>query len=159
MHSNIQTENVQLANVFWTFRYKMIFCIFEFCLIRIIRTAEVYSKPTQTSTMELLAKLVLGFQLLTIFIKSSTLDIPLGIEYASNNKFCRVFCFFDFIQLVLLHKQGKLIVTLKKNKNQTTFQQITEVCKKFNIRSSFTKVQGASERTFILFHSSLFFKF
>ena len=60
---------------------------------------------------------------------------------------------------MLLHKPGKIIVTRTKNKKQKNFQQITEVYKKFNTRSSFTIVQGASESTFMLFHSSLFLKF
>ena len=34
--------------------------------------------------MKLFAQIVKGFQLLTIFIKSSTLDIRLGFEYASE---------------------------------------------------------------------------
>ena len=56
----------------------------NFVLFRIIRTAEVYSEPSRTSTMELFAKIFKGFQLLTIFIKSSISDIRLGFEYASE---------------------------------------------------------------------------
>ena len=56
----------------------------NFVLFRIIRTAEVYLEPIRTFTMELFAKIVKGFQLLTIFIKSSILDIRLGFEYASE---------------------------------------------------------------------------
>ena len=55
-----------------------------FVLFRIIRTAEVYSESSRTSTMELFAKIVKSFQLLTIFIKSSIFDIRLGFEYASE---------------------------------------------------------------------------
>ena len=56
----------------------------NFVLFRIIRIAEVYSEPSRTSKMELFAKLVLGFQLITIFIKSSILYIRLGFEYAKE---------------------------------------------------------------------------
>ena len=56
----------------------------NFVLLRIIRTAEVYPEPGQTSMIEPFAKIVKGFQLLTIFIKSSILDIRLGFEYASE---------------------------------------------------------------------------
>ena len=63
---------------------KFFFVSLNFVLFGIIRTAEVYSEPSRTSTTELFAKIVKGFQLLTIFIKSSTLDIPLSFEYASE---------------------------------------------------------------------------
>ena len=55
-----------------------------FDLFRIIRIAEVYSEPSRISTMELFAKIVKGFQLLIIFIKSSILDIRMDFEYASQ---------------------------------------------------------------------------
>ena len=63
---------------------KFFFVSLNFVLFGIIRTAEVYSEPSRTSTTELFAKIVKGFQLLTIFIKSSTIDIPLSFEYASE---------------------------------------------------------------------------
>ena len=56
----------------------------HFVSFRIIRTTEVYWESNWTSTMKLFAQIVKGFQLLTIFIKSSTLDIRLGFEYASE---------------------------------------------------------------------------
>ena len=37
--------------------------------------SEVYSEPNQTSEMELSAKIVNGFQPLTIFAESSILDV------------------------------------------------------------------------------------
>ena len=55
-----------------------------FFLFPIVWTAEVYSEPSRTSTMELFAQIVEGFQLLAIFIKSSILDVRLGFEYASE---------------------------------------------------------------------------
>ena len=63
---------------------KCSFVSWNFVLFRIIRTAKVYSETSQTSWMELFAKIVKSFQLLTIFIKSSILDIRLGFEYASE---------------------------------------------------------------------------
>ena len=47
-------------------------------------TIEVYPEPYQTSKMELLAKIVNGFQPLTIFAKSSILDVRQGSKYTSN---------------------------------------------------------------------------
>ena len=38
-----------------------------FVLFRIIRTAEVYSEPSRTFTMEFFAKIVKSFQLLTTY--------------------------------------------------------------------------------------------
>ena len=46
---------------------------------------EAYSETSGTSTMEFFAKIVNGFQLLTIFAKSSLLDVRLGSEYASDS--------------------------------------------------------------------------
>ena len=67
----------------------MLFCIFKFSLISNYSNSracytEAYSEPSQTSKMELFARIIKGFQLLTIFIKSSILDIRLGFEYASE---------------------------------------------------------------------------
>ena len=56
----------------------------NFVLFRIIRIAEVYSEPSRTSTMELFPKIIKGFQLLIIFIKSSILDIRMDFEKASQ---------------------------------------------------------------------------
>ena len=66
----------------------------NFVLFRIIRTAEVYSEHSRTSTVKLFAKIVKGSQLLTIFIKK------LYLRYSTrllNGKLCCVFCFFKFI--------------------------------------------------------------
>ena len=57
----------------------------KFCvLFRIILMAEVYSESGRTSTMEIFVKIDQVFQLLTLFITSSILDIQLGFEYASE---------------------------------------------------------------------------
>ena len=45
---------------------------------------EAYSKPSQTSKLELFAKTVNGFKPLTIFAKSSTLHVHMDSEYASE---------------------------------------------------------------------------
>ena len=63
---------------------KCSFVCSNFVLFRIMQIAEVYSEPSQTSTMELFAKIVKGFQVLTIFLKSSILDIRLGFQYGSE---------------------------------------------------------------------------
>ena len=55
-----------------------------FILFRIIQTAEVYPEPSRISMIGLFVKTVKGFQLLNIFIKSSTFDIRLGFEYISE---------------------------------------------------------------------------
>ena len=46
--------------------------------------AETYSEPSQISKMNVLAKIVNGFQSLLIFPKSSILDVWLGSEYVSK---------------------------------------------------------------------------
>ena len=46
--------------------------------------SDVHSEPSQRSEMELLAKIVNGWKLLTISAKSFILDVWLGIEYASE---------------------------------------------------------------------------
>ena len=56
----------------------------EVCLA--VSIAGVYSVPSQTSKIELFAKIVNSFQPLTIFVKSSTLDVSLGSECASIMK-------------------------------------------------------------------------
>ena len=60
------------------------FVSLNFVLFQIVRTVDVYSEPTQTSTMQLFAKIIIGFQLFTTFLKSSMLDIRLGFGYASE---------------------------------------------------------------------------
>ena len=72
---------------------KCSFVCSDFVLLWIIQIAEVYSEPRTTSTMELFAKLVKGFQLLTIFIKSSILHIRLGLDK-------NIFTFKIFTKLV-----------------------------------------------------------
>ena len=42
--------------------------------------SEAYSEPSLISKMELFAKIVKGFQPLSIFAKNSILDVPLGSE-------------------------------------------------------------------------------
>ena len=44
------------------------------------QTPEAYSEPSGTSKMEFFAKIVNGWKPLTIFAKSSILDIRLGSE-------------------------------------------------------------------------------
>ena len=53
-------------------------------LLEEIRYPEIYSEPNQTSKMELLVKLINGFQPLTNFAESSVLHIWLGSECASD---------------------------------------------------------------------------
>ena len=50
----------------------------------------MYSEWSQTSKMELFAKIVHGVQLLTIFSKSSILGVWLGSKYASHFSFSRI---------------------------------------------------------------------
>ena len=56
----------------------------NFVLFRIIRIAEVYSEASQTFTMELFTKIVKGFHLLIIFIKTYILGVRLGSKYTSK---------------------------------------------------------------------------
>ena len=53
-------------------------------LVELQRISEVYLEPNQTSTIELFAKLVKAFQLLTIFAKNSIADVWLGFKYSSE---------------------------------------------------------------------------
>ena len=46
-------------------------------------TSEAWSEPSRTSKMELFAKIVNGFQLLTIFAKNSISEVCVDSEYAS----------------------------------------------------------------------------
>ena len=60
----------------------------NFVLFRVIQTAEMYSEPSRTSTMELFAKIVIGFQLLTIFMKNSILIFDWALNTPLNSKLC-----------------------------------------------------------------------
>ena len=53
MHNFIQNENIQLTNFNSALRYKMLFCMLKF---RIIRIAEVYSEPRQISKIGILCE-------------------------------------------------------------------------------------------------------
>ena len=50
--------------------------------VQVIRTAEAYSKPNQTSETELLAKLVYSWKPLTIKDRKSISDVSLSSEYS-----------------------------------------------------------------------------
>ena len=58
---------------------------------------EAHSEPTRTYKMELFAKIVTTFQRLTIFGKSSILDIWLGFEYTSESRYKNNFSTFSLI--------------------------------------------------------------
>ena len=51
---------------------------------RISREVRVYSEPSRTSRIEPFTKIVKGQKLLTIFAKSSFVDVRMGSEYASG---------------------------------------------------------------------------
>ena len=74
MDSGIQNENIQPANVQQTFKYKSLFISSDFVLFQIIQNDGALCENSE------------GFQLLTIFIKSSILDILLGFEYTSKQQ-------------------------------------------------------------------------
>ena len=46
-------------------------------------TAKAYLEPSQTSKIELFVEMVNGFEPLTIFVKSSILDVCLGSQCVS----------------------------------------------------------------------------
>ena len=48
--------------------------------------SEAYSEPSRIYQTELFAKIVNGFQQLTIFAKSSILDVRLGSEYTPESR-------------------------------------------------------------------------
>ena len=49
-------------------------------------SSKAYSEPCQISKMEFSAKIVNGFQLLTIFAKNSMLDVWHDSEYSAHHK-------------------------------------------------------------------------
>ena len=53
--------------------------------------SEVYPDPSWTSKIGLFAKIINGFQPLTIFAKSSILDVQLGSEYTSESSVLNLF--------------------------------------------------------------------
>ena len=83
MHSGIETEKYYFQMFSRSSDRKCSFEYSNFVLFRIIRIAEVYSEPSQISTMELFAKIVKGFQLFTIFIKSFISDMWISVDYRS----------------------------------------------------------------------------
>ena len=55
------------------------------------KRSEVYSEPSQTSKMEIFAKIVNSQKSWTIFTESSILDVQLGSEYVSASSFSGTF--------------------------------------------------------------------
>ena len=53
------------------------------CVLFLFFNTEDYSEPSRTSEIKHVAKIVNGFQPLTIFAECSILDVRLGSEYAS----------------------------------------------------------------------------
>ena len=53
---------------------------------RNVQNLDAHSEPSETSRMEVFAKMVSNWMLLTIFIKSSMLDVWLGSEYACKSQ-------------------------------------------------------------------------
>ena len=74
----------------------------KFCLISNYLNSRGVFRTHRKSKMELFAKIVKGFQLLTIFIKSSILDIRIGSEYASECRDARKLNKVEFGNLKLL---------------------------------------------------------
>ena len=69
---------------------KLCFCFFiVYSGLQTRVVLEAYTEPSQISKMEYFAKTVDAFQALTIFEKSSILEISLGSEYASE--YCQLF--------------------------------------------------------------------
>ena len=57
-----------------------------FSVKKLFNDSEAYLKPSRTSRMENLVKKVNRFQPLTMFAKSSILDMRLGSEYNFDDK-------------------------------------------------------------------------
>ena len=85
----------------------MLFCIFKFCLI--------LNDSNSRGVFRTQSKIYDGAP---SYIFDWALNAPL------NSKLYLVFCFFKFIQIVLLHNQEN---SYEKQKKQRYFQQITEV--------------------------------
>ena len=58
-------------------------CLWQIFLSPFLNSAEVYSEPCQSSKIECYAKIVNGWQQLTIFAKHSILDFCHSSGYAS----------------------------------------------------------------------------
>ena len=58
--------------------------IFKWSYFQELLLTKTYSEPSQTSKITLLPKIFNGFQLLTIFTKTSTLDVRVGFECVSD---------------------------------------------------------------------------
>ena len=76
-------------------------------------------------------------------------------------KFCDISNYSDRVLLlsnfVLLYKQGKLIITRKKNKLENkNFLQIIELNKKVQYTGGINKNQGVSEGTLMWFYSNFY---
>ena len=79
--SNVFINDFEQVNVSWVMiKIKLRL----FLTILLVQKAEAYLKSCQTSRMELLVKIVNGWKPLSIFAKSSILDVWHGFEYASN---------------------------------------------------------------------------
>ena len=86
--------------------------------------------PRQTSKMKVFEKIVDGFQLITIFAKSSILDIWQGSEYASVTY---------FFQILLICKNGVIISQITSIHSDCNFAGVNfwNVVHSKNYRNSF----------------------
>ena len=83
MDSYLEEKNLKISDA-----YQLSSHLSDLFTIRIcdVRYPEAYSELCKLCKMEVFAKIVNGFQLITIFAKSSFLDVWQGSEYATINK-------------------------------------------------------------------------
>ena len=80
LFSTTQVLNLKTRPTRWEIYQKLKLMV----RIQDILFREVYSEPSQTSKMELFAKRVNDWKLLTFFVKNSVLDVWQGSEYTSS---------------------------------------------------------------------------
>ena len=101
---------------------------------------EAHSEPSQVSKMDLFAKIVKGWKSLTIFAKSSILDVCLGSEYTSGfymfqlpnyfleilqeftNKFQKILSFLFFRTLLSQNMKPNSLRKMTQRDNQFVSQ-------------------------------------
>ena len=97
--------------------------------------SEVYSEPCQTSRMKLLTKIVYGFRLFNIFVKSSILNVQLSSEYISSDskllldsatdiRFFGIWC----VSLVEITTQNFRLLFLRETDFLKFFENIATNC-------------------------------
>ena len=93
---------------------------------RNLHNPEAYSKVSQTSKMKLCAKIINGFQPLTIFIKGSIIDAWLISKYASL-KLSKNFRFLSYLVFDLCCQKHSYLVAFYDEKRNSTGNSLEDI--------------------------------